>query len=147
MLYNFYILSGTGKCLYYEEWQRTKKVNSPEEDQKLMFGLMHSLTAFVTKLSPKPGANLVHFTTDTFRCHVLHAATGHMFVMNTDINVGDSRDVLRHIYSEIYIETVVKNPLHAKTDTITSNSLFKSELNAYLSQIPQFGNIAQPQQS
>ncbi len=52
MLYNFYIFARTGRCLYSREWHRTRKTNSKDEDERLMFGLLHSLKSFVAQMSP-----------------------------------------------------------------------------------------------
>lgn len=40
MIYNFYIYSRNGACLYYEDWNRRTAPKSMLEEQKLMFGLM-----------------------------------------------------------------------------------------------------------
>lgn len=39
MIYNLYIYSRKGKCLFYKEWNRPLNTlaDDPEEDKKLMF--------------------------------------------------------------------------------------------------------------
>lgn len=56
MIHNLYIFDRNGRCLYYKEWNRDQYTlrESPDEDRKLVFGLIFSLKQFVTSLSPKP---------------------------------------------------------------------------------------------
>ena len=53
LVFNIFIYSRKGDCLYYEQWNRE---NSPSpslaEEQKLLFGVLHSLKSFVSKISP-----------------------------------------------------------------------------------------------
>lgn len=54
MLYTFYIFTRRGACLYYHEWNRPRNTlaGNPEEDRKLMYGLLFSLKQLVNNLSP-----------------------------------------------------------------------------------------------
>jgi hypothetical protein len=73
MIYNFYVFNRKGACLYYEEWNRPQVLilyffgespleqlsqntlsDDPDEDKKLMFGLIFSLKELVRKMAPKP---------------------------------------------------------------------------------------------
>lgn len=56
MIHNLYIFDRNGQCLYYKEWNRDQYTlrESPDEDRKLVFGLIFSLKQFVTSLSPRP---------------------------------------------------------------------------------------------
>ncbi|KAF3773243.1 Trafficking protein particle complex subunit 1 [Nymphaea thermarum] len=47
-----YIFNRNGVCLLYREWQRPLKTLSPQQDQKLMFGLLFSLKSFTAKMDP-----------------------------------------------------------------------------------------------
>ena len=54
-IYNFYVFDRRGTCLLYEEWERPQTMlDDPDEDQKLMFGLLFSFHQLAKKLSPKP---------------------------------------------------------------------------------------------
>lgn len=56
MIYNLYIFSRTGTCLFYTEWYRpfSSLRDLPDEDRKLMFGLLFSLKQLMNKASPAP---------------------------------------------------------------------------------------------
>ncbi|ERN05001.1 hypothetical protein AMTR_s04630p00007340, partial [Amborella trichopoda] len=41
-----------GLCLFYREWLCPLKTLSPQQDHKLMFGLVFSFKSFTTKLDP-----------------------------------------------------------------------------------------------
>ncbi len=51
---SLYIFSKRGTCLYYAEWARPVNTlkDTPEEDRKLMFGFLFSLTLLMNKMSP-----------------------------------------------------------------------------------------------
>ena len=52
------------------------------------------------------------FDTDTYRLHVYQPFSGYRFVMAANHEAGDLRDLLKTIYSVIFVEKVVKNPLY-----------------------------------
>jgi hypothetical protein len=54
-VYNLYVLDRNGQSLYYREWLREKnsKLSRSEED-KLMAGLIFSLSNFCKKMSLQP---------------------------------------------------------------------------------------------
>ena len=53
-IHSLYIFSRRGTCLYYTEWYRPRNTLSelPEEDRKLMFGLLFSLKQLMNKMHP-----------------------------------------------------------------------------------------------
>lgn len=55
-IFNLYIFSKQGSCLYYAEWYRPVSTlkDTPEEDRKLMFGLLFSLKQLMNKMNPSP---------------------------------------------------------------------------------------------
>ena len=56
MIYNLYIFSRMGTCIFYSEWYRPHSTlrDLPDEDRKLMFGLLFSLKQLMNKASPAP---------------------------------------------------------------------------------------------
>lgn len=52
-------------------------------------------------------------------------------MLTTDLAAGDLRDTLRHIYSQIYVETLVKNPLYTPGEPITCPG-FTQALDRYI---------------
>eukprot|EP01018_Ginkgo_biloba_P025733 Gb_33295 [translate_table: standard] len=47
-----YIFNRNGVCLYYRDWLRPLTTLSPQQDHKLMFGLLFSLKSFTAKMDP-----------------------------------------------------------------------------------------------
>jgi trafficking protein particle complex subunit 1 len=91
MLYNFYIFNRKGKCLFYKEWDRpvNKMADDPDEERKLVFGMLFSLKDLTSKLSPDPqGNDHLHIVkTNGFTLHHYQSPTGLMFVLNTRADV------------------------------------------------------------
>mmetsp|Transcript_36672 Transcript_36672/g.59268 ORF Transcript_36672/g.59268 Transcript_36672/m.59268 type:complete len:142 (+) Transcript_36672:67-492(+) len=139
-VYNLYIFSRSGVCLFYEEWSRRKLDMSASEDRKLMFGLLFSMKAFVNKLSPKPSTEGFHsFRTNAFKLHYYETPSGLRFVLNTDANAGDLRETLKYIYSQIYVPIALRNPLYTPNDPITSD-LFSTALQKCIRGLPAFSS-------
>jgi hypothetical protein len=79
MLYNLYIYDRKGKCLYYKEWNRPVNTlaDTPDEEKKLMFGMLHSLKDLASKLSPTIGPEGLHvIKTNTYTLHHFQSVTG-----------------------------------------------------------------------
>jgi len=96
-----------------------------------------------------------NFKTSKYKLHMFETASGLKFVMLTDLNVGSLREVLQAIYSTIYVEYAVKNPLqcnfitpvkpfpkkkgHAVSECSPIDSeLFDSKLDEYVQSLPMF---------
>ncbi|XP_039356012.1 trafficking protein particle complex subunit 1 isoform X2 [Mauremys reevesii] len=117
-VHNLYLFDRNGICLHYSEWHRKKQAGiSKEEEFKLMYGMLFSMRSFVGKMSP--------------------VDIGLKVVMNTDLGVGNIRDVLHQIYSNIYVEFVVKNPLCSLSEPIQSE-LFRAKLDGFIRGLPFF---------
>ncbi|KAB5515154.1 hypothetical protein PHYPO_G00250510 [Pangasianodon hypophthalmus] len=138
-VYNLYIFDRNGTCLHYSEWNRKKQAGiSKEEEFKLMYGMLFSIRSFVSKMSPldmKDG--FVSFQTSRYKLHYYETPTGIKVVMNTDLGVPNCRDVLHQIYSTVYVECIVKNPLCELGGTLQSE-LFSSRLDSFIRALPFF---------
>ncbi|GAA6104152.1 trafficking protein particle complex subunit 1 [Tachysurus ichikawai] len=103
-----------------------------------MYGMLFSIRSFVSKMSPldmKDG--FVSFQTSRYKLHYYETPTGIKVVMNTDLGVSNCRDVLHQIYSTVYVECIVKNPLCDLGGTLQSE-LFSSRLDSFIRALPFF---------
>ena len=122
--------------MFYKEWNRPLNTLSddPDEEKKLVFGMLFSLKDLSAKLSPTPGIEGLHtIKTNSYTLHHYESMTGMMFVLNTDPEVADMYQALHHIYSNIFIECVVRNPLFKyNPDEPFNCPLFTAKLEEYL---------------
>jgi len=140
MIYNFYIFNKSGICIYYEEWNRKLPARNLEEEQKLMYGFLWSLKSFVQKSSPNPEqekSGFNYYKTNAYKLHFFETPTNFKFVITTDPDVGDMREVLKNIYRNIFVEYVVKNPLHKMNEVIRCE-LFVENFQKEIKGLPAF---------
>ena len=140
-LFNFYIFTRSGACLYYREWERPQNTlhDDLDEERKLVFGMLYSLKDFTTKLSPISSSgsaspcHLQVIKTKTFCLHHYESTTGLMFVLNSDAETASQHSRLEHIYKNIYIDYIARNPMYQlqKNDAISS-VIFDTKLEEYL---------------
>lgn len=139
-VYSFYLFDRAGTCLYYRAWNREHRALSPVDDEKTMFGMLFALRTFTIKLAPSGGVGVPrYYATDCYALHYFETPTGLRFVLTTTKDFG-SVDIARHlreIYSEIYVEFVVKNPLYRR-GTVISSELFSTKLDSYVQSLPCF---------
>jgi len=128
-IYNLYVFDRNGLCVFYREWKREKVAGMERNEEfKLMFGMLLSLRSFAAKLAPRDGKQSVRsFQTSTYKLNLFETPTGLKFAMNTDVSAGGIQELLRQIYSQIYVELVVMNPLVDASKDIDSD-LFKTRL-------------------
>lgn len=87
-----------------------------DEKHKLMFGMLYSLKKITEQCVPQraeaPGADggLKGFATNSYKLHFFESASRVKIVLLTEPNAPDLQETLRSIYSDIYVEYVVKNP-------------------------------------
>lgn len=140
VVFSFYLFDRHGTCLVYKEWKRSAKADDANDDQKNMFGLLFALRNFSMKLSPEPAEGMPRFfVTDQYALHYFETPTGLRFVLTTGHDFGGI-DVVRHlreIYSEVYVEYTVKNPLYVRGTPIKS-ALFTQKLDAFVQGLPCF---------
>ena len=158
-LYSIAIYDRHGTPLFFREWSRPQGVKDMREEHKLMFGFLFSLKQLVGKMSPKkyapcftPRKKGVAFASDAthvsnlrvvsrgggfhacstsaYRLHYFETASGLRFVLTTDLAAVDMREALRHIYAQIYVECLTKNPLYTTGEPI-SCPLFTQTLDRF----------------
>lgn len=139
-VHNFYLFNREGTCLCYREWSRNAKVEDSGNDQKNMFGLLYALRQFVSKLSPnEKGDSFKTFVTKTYALHYFETPTGLRFVLTTSRDYGpvDMVRNLKEIYSDVYVEYVVKNPMYRR-GTVIDSEFFLAKLDSYIKMLPCF---------
>ena len=92
--------------------------------------MLFSIKSFVNKLSPtdmKDG--FLSYKTSMYRLNFFETCSNLKFVMNTDTAVTHPivRDLLKTIYSQVYVEYAVKNPMYIPGEPITAE-LFTTKL-------------------
>ncbi|CAI5728669.1 unnamed protein product [Peronospora destructor] len=163
MIYSFYIYTRSGSCLYQEKWNvaasKSVTYSDPDEEKRLLFGLLFSLKEFVGKIAPASSSTLTtadpigaaesataaategmqRYQTNTYTCHQYETLSGLRFVMMTDNQAGDMTPTLKYIYGQIYVETVASNPLSdTKSGKPIDSQLFRAQLAQYLESQPCF---------
>uniref|UniRef100_A0A1Y9G9I8 Trafficking protein particle complex subunit n=1 Tax=Anopheles albimanus TaxID=7167 RepID=A0A1Y9G9I8_ANOAL len=139
-IYNMYIFDKLGTLLYYGEWNRLKQSGiTKDEEAKLMYGMLFSIKSFVSKISPiDPKEGFLYYKTNKYTLHYLEVPSGVKFVLNTDNTSTGIREFLQNIYTKIWVEYVVRNPLWTIGTTVTSD-LFKAKLDEFVKQSPLYG--------
>ncbi|KAJ0399797.1 hypothetical protein P43SY_002942 [Pythium insidiosum] len=147
MIFSISIYSRSGSCLFHEKWNvaNTKAITyeDPEEEKRLLFGLIFSLKEFVFKVTPSStqvgdhhdptpspaSEGLQRFQTNSYTCHHYETPSGLRFILMTDNHAGDLSSVLRHIYSQLYLDYVVNNPLcDVHTSKTINSQLFRDQV-------------------
>ncbi|CAL3966006.1 hypothetical protein PZA11_002801 [Diplocarpon coronariae] len=83
---------------------------SAKDDAKLIFGTIFSLRNMVRKLGGQDDS-FISYRTGQYKLHYYETPTSIKFVMLTDTQTLNMRNVLHQIYVNLYVEFVVKNPL------------------------------------
>ncbi|XP_055850792.1 trafficking protein particle complex subunit 1 [Episyrphus balteatus] len=132
-IYNLYIFDKYGTLLYYGEWNRLKKSGiTREEATKLTYGMLFSIKSFVNKISPHdPKEGFLFYKTNKYALHYLETPSGLKFVLNTDVAAMNVKELLQQLYSKIWVEFVVRDPLWSPSTPVTSD-LFQTKLDDFI---------------
>ncbi|PON58225.1 Sybindin-like protein [Parasponia andersonii] len=142
-----YVFNRNGICLLYREWNRPLRTLNPQQDHKLMFGLLFSLKSLTAKMDPTiaekgnlgvpqlpgQGCSFHSFHTNTYKLSFMETPSGIKLILVTHPRTGDLRESLKYIYN-LYVEYVVKNPLYSPGTPIRSE-IFNTSLDQYVRSI------------
>ncbi|KAF8101023.1 hypothetical protein N665_0211s0012 [Sinapis alba] len=142
-----YVFNRNGVCLLYKEWNRPLHTLNPQQDHKLMFGLLFSLKSLTAKMDPinadkgnlgvpqlpGQGCSFHSFRTNTYKLSFMETPSGIKIILVTHPKTGDLRESLKYIYG-LYVEYVVKNPIYSPGSPIKSE-LFNTALDQYVRSI------------
>jgi len=135
-LFTFHIFNARGECVHSRDWARERVVVDEATEHKTLFGLLFALKDFARQLDPTNGedgpCNFYAFATNVYKLHYFETATGLRFLLTTDVAAGDLRSMMRHIYSNLFVEYVAKNPALAPTEPFEC-AAFDRALDAYAS--------------
>lgn len=104
-----------------------------------MYGSLFSIKSFVNKISPiDPREGFLFYKTNKYALHFFETSSGQKFILNTDTAATGVREFLQQLYSKIWLDYAVRNPLWIPGTPITSD-LFKQKLDEFIKQSPVFG--------
>ncbi|XWS48492.1 hypothetical protein CRYUN_Cryun13aG0082100 [Craigia yunnanensis] len=129
------------------EWIRPLHTLIPQQDHKLMFGLLFSLKSLTAKMVPisagkgnlgvphlpGQGCSFHSFRTNTYKLSFMETPSGIKFILVTNPRTGDLRETLKYIYN-LYVEYVAKNPLYTPGTPIRCE-LFNTALDQFVRSI------------
>jgi len=136
IVYSLHIFDRAGVTLYHNDFEpKKKKVKDQAEEDKLIYGLLFSLQKdFCQKMALSEGSEgFQSFRTNAYRLHYYESLTGIKFVLMTDAAAPLMRETLRYIYSNIYVEMAVKNPIFEHNRSLMDYDKFTAEVKKYLS--------------
>lgn len=171
VVHSFHIFDRKGKTLFTKRWksQLNQDAEQLSEQRKLIFGMLFSLRELVGSLTPGGESQELHSVkTGAGTLHCYETISGLRIALYTNNNpimktIGsrgtsgktDFQSALKHIYSELWVECVVRSPLYRPDDinadlmeeNITPGRFdirstnFEAKLDAYLKSMPWFKSI------
>lgn len=140
-VYNFYLFSRHGTCLYYREWQRTRPGSDTQQEQQNLIGLLFAVKQLcrslapanddslpidtATRYMPRGPSNFCSYSTEKYQLHCFESSTGLRFVLTTSPTASDLTRILQRVYREAYVECAIRNPLYTLGTSIVSESFRK----------------------
>mmetsp|Transcript_3263 Transcript_3263/g.7162 ORF Transcript_3263/g.7162 Transcript_3263/m.7162 type:complete len:173 (-) Transcript_3263:1756-2274(-) len=166
----FHIFDRKGKTLFTKRYSSAVK-NQPVQDvellseqRKLIFGMLFSLRELVGSLTPEgesPALQSVKTGAGTLHCYETISGLRIALYTNNNPNMGSTarnldtsktsfQNALKHIYSELWVDCVVRSPLYRPGDIQVDghgndvgrfdirSTNFEKKLDAYLASMPWF---------
>lgn len=142
MIYSFWLFDRHSECIYRREWYAVpgaKKQALNSDTAKLVFGIVISLRNITRRLSTQDHFNT--YSTSQYKLHYYESPSNIKMVLLTDPKVPSSVLALQQIYSNLYVEYVVKNPLSPLNHSGgagVDNEIFNMGLDALVRSLPGF---------
>ncbi|PVU94553.1 hypothetical protein BB561_002458 [Smittium simulii] len=117
------------------------------EEGKLVYGAVFSIRNIVNKLHGSDGAygknlgDFYSYKTKNYKCHYFESPSGLKIVLNSDPHASSLQFALEHIYTQIYVEFITKNPstnVKQRDQTFDQSDGFKAAINSYIQSLPAF---------
>uniref|UniRef100_A0A7S1ADD8 Trafficking protein particle complex subunit n=1 Tax=Noctiluca scintillans TaxID=2966 RepID=A0A7S1ADD8_NOCSC len=143
MFFNLFIFSRGMKCIFRENYNKTKvsTVEEQEEETRLLVGLLITCRSFATQMGPR-SSTFSSYSTPQYKLHHFETASGLRFVLTTDPQVPDQHDFLQHVYADYFVEYVVKNAMYQPARDVSNCMKFLDELKGALSRHEHFAKRA-----
>mmetsp|Transcript_16643 Transcript_16643/g.49702 ORF Transcript_16643/g.49702 Transcript_16643/m.49702 type:complete len:147 (+) Transcript_16643:254-694(+) len=135
MLYSLHVYNRRGQCLFERQWHGYQRPEDGGEHRRLIFGMLTAVVELVGKMKPREDDNVLVMKTDVYALHTYASLSGYRFVLITDLDAGDQKQTLFHLYRELWVECVVKNPLQdPRSGERISCPLFVDQLEKFVAQ-------------
>eukprot|EP00933_Yihiella_yeosuensis_P004635 TRINITY_DN10900_c0_g1_i1.p1 TRINITY_DN10900_c0_g1~~TRINITY_DN10900_c0_g1_i1.p1 ORF type:complete len:144 (-),score=2.19 TRINITY_DN10900_c0_g1_i1:355-786(-) len=142
MIYNFYAFGRGRVLLCREEWNRARPCQDIAEETKYISGLLLTFKSFTQGIGPPKTKGFISYTTPQYKFHAFETPSGYRFVLTTDPSVPDQTECLRQIYSEIFVDCVIKNPLYRLGDDVSNCPVFLAKLHDFIQTRPFFATMS-----
>lgn len=77
------------------------------QEAKLMSGMLYSIKCLVAKISPlDTHKGFLCYKTSKYALHYFETPTGIKFLLNTDVNAQNIRDLLQQLYTQVKSENL-----------------------------------------
>lgn len=143
-VHSFLIFDRKGKTLFAKRYAKSDgdavtDEEQLEEQRKLVFGMLFSLRETMACLSPEKDEMAVHSVqTGASTIHNYETSSGLRVAMYMNTASGPTegssiRNALEHIYTELWVQCVVRSPLYRPTEPNIGATNFEQKLDEYLS--------------
>ena len=147
-VHSFLIFDRKGKTLFAKRYAKIDAgsetdENQLEEQRKLVFGMLFSLREVLTSLSPSEEPALHSVQTGASTIHNYEANSGlrvavYMTSSSSPVEGASIRQALEHVYTELWVQCVIRSPLYRPTEPNIAATNFEQKLDDYLVSQPWF---------
>jgi archaeosine-15-forming tRNA-guanine transglycosylase len=147
-IHSFLIFDRKGKTLFAKRYAKADPDAVTDEEQleeqrKLVFGMLFSLREVVASLSPSedPALHSVQTGASTIHNYETNSGLRVACYMNSSSSTAEGasiRAALEYIYTELWVQCVVRSPLYRPTEPNIPATNFEQKLDDYLVSQPWF---------